>query len=53
MILIVSYETDISVENLTHLEDSGRFSILTPEIFRDLRNCVNSDAIEIEFCDNF
>lgn len=44
--LVASNIRRVSVEALTHLEDSTCWPKFTPEIFTDLRDSVNSDPIE-------
>lgn len=41
----------VSIEALTHLEDSRRISVLLPEVFRDLRDGVNSNSVKIVILD--
>lgn len=36
----------VSIEILSHLEDSSSISIFFPEVFRNLRNSVNSNSFE-------
>jgi hypothetical protein len=42
----------VSVEAFSHLKDSSTVSVFLPEIFGNFRNSVDSNAIEVEFCDN-
>ncbi len=46
VVLVGANVSIISIEALTHLEDSGRLTILFPEVLGDLRDGINTDAIE-------
>jgi len=46
-VLIWTDVVRVAVEAFTHLEDSCRLSVLSPEVLWDLRNGVDSDAIEL------
>lgn len=48
MVLVIGDEPDITIKNFTHLENTGGFGILTPEVFGDFGNRVNTDTVEIE-----
>jgi len=47
VVLVGAYITRITVETFSHLEDSCRATVLSPEILGDLRDSVDSDSIEI------
>jgi hypothetical protein len=44
--LIGSNVSRVSIEILSHLEDSSSISIFFPEVFRNLRNSVDSNSFE-------
>jgi len=46
IVLVGSNIGCISIEVFSHLENSSCCTILRPEIFGDLRDCVNSDTIK-------
>ena len=43
----------VSIEILSHLEDSSSISIFFPEVFRNLRNSVNSNSFEAVSLNSF
>ena len=52
VVLIISDEANISIEALTHLEDSAGIAVLFPERLGNVRDGVDADAIEIEARDS-
>jgi hypothetical protein len=52
MVLIVTNIGVITIEALSHLEDSCSLVVLTPEILRDLWDSVDTDTIETVLLNN-
>ena len=52
MVLVVTDIPRVPIEALAHLENAGRLSVLTPEVFGNLWNGVYSDSIEVELVNN-
>ena len=52
VILIIRHVADVTIEALTHLEHSCSFAILRPEWFLNVRDGVDTDAIELVLRDN-
>ena len=50
--LVGSYVCGITVEVLSHLENSGGLAILRPEVLADFRDRIDADAIEVVLVDN-
>ena len=48
MILVIANKVNVAVKNFTHLEDTSGLSVLAPKVFRNFRDSINTDAIEIE-----
>ena len=51
VVLIIGDKANISIETLSHLEDSAGISILFPEGLGDVWDGVDADTIEVEFRD--
>lgn len=49
IVLIVANVTIITIEDFSHLEDTCRLAIFAPEVLGNLRNGVDTDAIESIF----
>lgn len=47
IVLVRSHVSGVSIEALSHLEDTGGFSILAPEIALDLGNGIDTDTVEV------
>jgi len=49
--LVTGNKVNITIETLTHLEDTGCLGVLRPEILRNLGNSVDPDTVEVELAD--
>jgi hypothetical protein len=47
VVLVVAYVSIEPVEDFTHLENARSLTILTPEIFRNFRNGINANTVEV------
>ena len=48
VVLVGTYISWVSVEALSHLENSGGCTKLAPKRLRNFRNCVNPDSVKAE-----
>lgn len=48
VVLVWAYISWISVESLSHLENTRCLPVFSPEVFSDFRNGVNSDTIKVK-----